>query len=103
MQGYSIHKTTEPFVTQVGPSHDRKSMIGLLSAQGCHVGQNRLGASLQRVNPGQQIRRTVESERQRNPVPYTARYFGEKVHIDQNEKLVILVLFIFDYTSQNTL
>ena len=23
-----------------------------------------------------------------NPFPYVARYFGEKVHIDQNEKLV---------------
>ena len=64
-------------------------MTRLLSAQGCHVGQNRVGASLQRVNPGQQIRRTVESERQRNAVPYTARYFGEKVHKDQNEKLVM--------------
>ena len=64
-------------------------MTALLSAQGCRVGQNHVGASLQRVNPGQQIRRTVESERRRNPVPYMARYFGEKVHIDQNEKLVM--------------
>ena len=23
----------------------------------------------------------------RNPVPYQARYFGHKLHIDQNEKL----------------
>ena len=64
-------------------------MTGLLSAQGCRVGQIRVGASLRRVNPGQQMRRTVESERRRNPVPYMARYFGEKVHIDQNEKLVM--------------
>ena len=89
MQECSIHKTTEPFVTQLGPSYGRKTMIGLLSAQGCHVGQNRVGASLQCVNPGLQIRRTVESERRRNPVPYTARYFREKVHIDQNKKLVM--------------
>lgn len=24
-----------------------------------------------------------------NPVPYSAKYFGEKLHIDQNEKLVL--------------
>lgn len=24
----------------------------------------------------------------RNPLPYQAHYFGEKLHIDQNEKLV---------------
>ena len=27
--------------------------------------------------------------RQLNPVPYSAEYFGHKVHIDQNEKLVM--------------
>lgn len=28
------------------------------------------------------------AKRKINLVPYVARYFGEKVHIDQNEKLV---------------
>ena len=28
------------------------------------------------------------AKRRMNPFPYVARYFGEKVHIDQNEKLV---------------
>ena len=28
------------------------------------------------------------AKRKINLVPYAARYFGEKVHIDQNEKLV---------------
>ena len=27
--------------------------------------------------------------KQLNPVPYSAEYFGHKVHIDQNEKLVM--------------
>ncbi len=27
--------------------------------------------------------------RQVNPIPYTATYFGEKLHIDQNEKLIM--------------
>jgi len=35
------------------------------------------------------MRRVTQTERQTKPVPYTARYFGEKVHIDQNEKLVM--------------
>ena len=64
-------------------------MQGLLAAQGCHVAQSRVGKSLHRVNPGQHIRRATLTERQRNPLPYIARYFGEKVHVDQNEKLVM--------------
>ena len=64
-------------------------MTGLLSAQGCRVGQGRVGTSLRCVNPGQQMMRTMESERRKNPVPYMAHYFAEKVHIDQNEKHVM--------------
>ena len=64
-------------------------MTGLLAAQGYHVAQGRVGKSLYRVNPGHHMRRSSLTERQRNPVPYIARYFGEKVHIDQNEKLIM--------------
>lgn len=33
--------------------------------------------------------RVTRTERQTNPVPYSAKYFGHKVHVDQNEKLVL--------------
>jgi len=64
-------------------------MTGLLASQGCHVAQSRVGDSLSRVSPGYYAQRANQAERPRNPVPYTSRYFGEKVHIDQNEKLIL--------------
>ena len=62
-------------------------MTGLLSAQGCRVGENRVARSLKRVSPDNVASRTRETHRLMNPTPYYAKYFGHKVHIDQNEKL----------------
>ena len=43
----------------------------------------------------------MESERRRNPVPYMAHYFGEKVHIDQNENLVMLGTMVSVFLVQS--
>ena len=64
-------------------------MHGLLSADGVHVGVDRVGRSLQRVAPGPQVARTRRARRHLNPPPYSARFFGDKVHFDQNEKLAM--------------
>ena len=64
-------------------------MTGALNAQGFRISEVRVGESLQRVNPGYHHRRQGRTERLTNPVPYRADYFGEKLHIDQNEKLVM--------------
>jgi len=64
-------------------------MQGTLATNGYIVAQSRVGASLRRVNPDAHSRRSNNTERLRNPLPYLARYFGEKMHIDQNEKLVM--------------
>ncbi len=64
-------------------------MTGMLSAEGFPTAQQRVGQSLQRVSPGYHMLRQTRADRQINPVPYQANYFGEKVHIDQNEKLVM--------------
>lgn len=64
-------------------------MTGLLRAQGYPSGQRRVGAALRRVNPGYHQTRQSLSQRQLNPCPYIARYFGEKLHVDQNEKLIV--------------
>lgn len=64
-------------------------MTGLLAMQGVRVGERRVGQSLQAVNPGYHHARRTATARQTNPIPYHADYFGHKLHIDQNEKLVM--------------
>ena len=64
-------------------------MVGVLASQGIHVGSLRVGQSLARVQPANHSRRAHRTERLTNPIPYSAKYFGHKVHIDQNEKLVL--------------
>ena len=67
-------------------------MVGLLAAQGICVSSRRVGESLARVNPEHHRRRATKTERQTNPIPYNAKYFGHKVHIDQNQKPVLFGL-----------
>ena len=67
-------------------------MTGLLSSQGIKCAEKRVGASLSRVSTGYHVRRQTGTQRQTNPIPYRANYFGEKLHIDQNEKLVMFGL-----------
>lgn len=64
-------------------------MSGLLAAQGVRCAEKRVGASLQRVDPSNHLKRQTGAERIANPLPYRADYFGQKIHIDQNEKLVM--------------
>lgn len=64
-------------------------MAGHLASQGIMCSEKRVGASLKRVAPQHHAVRESRAYRQTNPVPYTALYFGEKLHIDQNEKLVM--------------
>ena len=74
---------------QVGPTYFRKTMTGLLSSQGLRVCEVRVGQSLMRANPGYHQARQTATARQMNPVSYHADYFGHKLHIDQNEKMVM--------------
>lgn len=49
----------------------------------------RVSQSLQRVTPVYQQQRIQRTERQTNPSPYVAEYYGHKLHLDQNEKLAM--------------
>lgn len=62
-------------------------MSDLLSSQGWIVGENRVGRCLQRVHPTYHNFRRVDTNLQMNPIPYISKYFGHKLHIDQNEKI----------------
>ena len=64
-------------------------MTGLLSFEGTRVSQLRVGQALQRVNPRHHHHRQTRMHRLTNPISYHSEYFGEKLHIDQNEKLVM--------------
>ena len=60
-----------------------------MTANGIKVSEKRVGSSLKRVCAAFHNRRVTRTQSQTNPVPYSARYIGEKLHIDQNEKLVM--------------
>ena len=64
-------------------------MTGHLASEGLRVSETRVGKSLSRQNPSYHQARRTATARQMNPVPYRADYFGHKLHIDQNEKLVM--------------
>ena len=64
-------------------------MQGDLASRGIRVGQNRVGQSLAPVRPAYHRARQRNTSLQTNPIPYNAEYFGHKLHIDQNEKLVM--------------
>ena len=70
---------------------------------GLRLGVNRVGQALKHVNPRQHHERQTSITRHLNPVPYYAEYFGHKLNLDQNEKLirygVIEVIAVDGYSS----
>lgn len=64
-------------------------MTGLLAAEGFKVAQKRVGVSLKQVCSIYHNRRVTRTQNLINPIPYAAKYFGDKIHIDQNEKLAL--------------
>jgi len=64
-------------------------MTGLLRSKGIVVSEQRVGQALALVSPAYHQARVTATAKQTNPVPYRADYFGQKLHLDQNEKLVM--------------
>ena len=64
-------------------------MKGHLEAKGLKIAESRISASLQRVCPSGHVARRTNSVNRLNPIRYSANYFGHKLHIDQNEKLIV--------------
>ena len=77
---------------QIGPAYGRKTMKGYLQSKGLLVGERQIGATLPDVNPPYHLQRLNLSEQHMNPIPYSAEYAGHKLHIDQNEKVVMFGL-----------
>ncbi|KAK3752260.1 hypothetical protein QZH41_018663, partial [Actinostola sp. cb2023] len=74
---------------QVGPTYGRKLMTGYVRSKGYSFSGNQVAMSLRRVNPTDHARRRADTVRRQNPVPYSALYYGHKLHCDQNEKLAM--------------
>lgn len=76
-------------ISSVGHSYGRRTMHGMLASRGIHVSQSRLAAAMQIIAPIQYAARRRNIQRMVNPFPYHASYYGEKIHLDQNEKCVM--------------
>lgn len=76
-------------IANVGHAYGRRTMHGLLASQGVRVSQARLARAVQLIAPIQYAARQRNTQRMLNPIPYCARYYGEKLHLDQNEKCVM--------------
>ena len=53
------------------------------------IAEKRVGAALSMVSPRYTAQRKTSIRRAVNLIPYRADYFGHKLHIDQNERLVM--------------
>ncbi|XP_065919061.1 uncharacterized protein [Dysidea avara] len=76
-------------VSEVGPVYGHRTLTRVLASEGLKAGEKRVGESLKIVSPlySQACRHSVA--RMTNPGTYQADYFGQKLHIDQNEKNVM--------------
>lgn len=61
---------------------------GYLSSKGIAASERKLKNILPRISPQWHLARQQNSHARSNPSIYIANYFGHKLHIDQNEKLV---------------
>ena len=84
-----LDSTIFTLVRSVGQSYGRGMMHGVLHSCGFRVNQSRVAASLQRIAPFQHSARQRSTHQLLNPLPYQAHYFGDKLHLDQNEKCVM--------------
>ncbi|XP_041917008.1 uncharacterized protein LOC121681365 isoform X2 [Alosa sapidissima] len=78
-------------------------LTGYLASKGVKAGEKRVGSILRDFNPRYHQAR-CDGARNLNPTPYTAEYMGHKIHMDQNEKLVMFgathVLAIDGFSSK---
>ena len=82
LSNHEVDDIVEWYVGQVGPSYGRRTLTDLLWSNGIIiVGEQRVRGAMRRVTP-------VDVEIQINPTPHCTQYFGHKLHIYQNEKLV---------------
>ena len=85
---FQLLSEVENSINQVGSYYGRRMLTGTLRAQGIQVCEMRVRTAMMSVDPNNYARRQIDIARRFNPVPYNAQYFGHKLHIDLNEKLI---------------
>lgn len=75
-------------INEVGVYYGRRMLTGNLRSNNIFASESRVRSAMMRADPINHIRRQTDSNRRFNPVPYNSQYFGHKLHVDCNEKLV---------------
>ncbi len=83
-----VDTAVERAVSEVGPSYGRRTLLGYVRSQGLQISERRIRPSIRRVTPLYVQNRYNCTYRLINPTPYYAQYFGHKLHMDQNEKMI---------------
>ena len=64
-------------------------LTSYLRSKGTSISENIVAKLMKEIYPYHASERHFKAARHLNPKPYHADYFGQKLHIDQNEKLVM--------------
>ena len=72
---------------KVGENYSRKMMREVMKAKGINVGETKIGKLLGESNSQAQTKRQNVANCSLNPKVYSTKYFGDRIHDDQNEKL----------------
>ena len=64
-------------------------MPGSLRSMGVSIWERKVRDALKKICPSTQAERCMQTGRLFNPKVYKADYFGHKLHVDHNEKLVM--------------
>ena len=66
------------------------------------IAENRVGVALSMVSPQYTPQRRRSVTRAVNPIPYRADYLRHKLHIDQNEKLLMYMCSLMSLQLMDT-
>ena len=81
---------TYDFIIQVGDSYGRKMLKGYIQgSKNIRISERRLRRLMPIISRNGHSSRQMSAYELRNPSIYVARYFGHKLHMDQNEKLSV--------------
>ena len=64
-------------------------LTGYLRSKGTSISENTVAKIMKNIYPYHASERHFKAARNLNPKPYHADYFRQKLHVDQNEKLVM--------------